>query len=852
MPSTTFRSSTSLPDGADLLDFDDDLPVRARTNKEKEAPMDELRAANMAHIFGAEGAIADLLEGYESRPSQIAMAEAIQEAILTKRHALIEAPTGTGKSIGYLIPALLSGKTVVIATANKSLQHQLFTKDIPFASEALGLDIDAVLVKGRSNYLCAHKFDEVLSGFRQMAFGDREDKQIAAIKLWDSESETGDVDDLPFVMEGDLRPRVVSFADDCLQQMCQHWADNCWVNKMRDRAAEAQVIVTNHHLLLNALQFGPAGERILPPASIYIVDEAHGLEQTATAVYETILTNHSVDQALARTILKEICDEDELEAIKFHATLAFQEVQLLSDESSFAIEPELEEMKKLGRSLADLAKQVKEQLPKDEALKQLDEEGARRAKSIELAAELISSTAIKVTQLAVPKKDGSVVRYAVRVFDRKRVSLELHAAPIDPAGLLKHYLFAPERNQEALDRTVICTSATLSTAGSFVHFKARCGIETPCVERVLAPVFDYPKQALLYQPALPAFQYQNSSGYYDSVASELDRLLEVSRGRALCLFTNWSGLQQVHERMKNGDRSLIWPIRAQGDAPRDALLRWFRETPWSVLLATRSFWEGVDIPGDGLSLVVLDKLPFPTPGDPLHAARMKELEEGGSSSFGEYMLPLMTLTLKQGFGRLIRRTSDTGVVAILDERLTSKEYGRRSRNDLPPARFSRDFKDVHRFYQGSLNSQAEFGVNVWGWEDDDTVPARIRWRWQLVRLMDGKASSEEGVLSHPEPGGKLIKHAEGDVSESPTAEEAEIHALTAALAELERRVAAGKRSSSEFGIEVRATPSALALLAEGEESTPAPRTVTALRSAVALLAKWKNPALIGVELDAIE
>lgn len=435
----------------------------------------ELEGANLQDLFGASGPIAALLEGYEFRHSQWQMAMEVRAAILDHKHALIEAPTGTGKSIAYLIPAILSGKTVVVATANKSLQSQLFNKDIPFVSQVLGRAVNAVLVKGRSNYLCTYKWEQELQEQKQIALYDRAHHQIRDLSQWLDETETGDVDDLPFMLEGDLRPRIVSFADDCLQQACPHFADNCWVNHMRDRAAEAEVIVTNHHLLLNALQFGTSGERILPPAAIYIVDEAHGLEQTATSAYETVVTNHSVDQALARNILKELCDEDELEGLRFHATIAFQEATLLDTGNSFIIEGELEEMKKLSHSLADMVKRLKKQFPAamEGEPKEITGTAAARAKSIELALEAISSVAIKLAELATPRADGSVVRYGVRIFDRKRVSLELHAAPINPAEWLARYLFAPHRQGDDLDRTVICTSATLATAASFEHFKAR-------------------------------------------------------------------------------------------------------------------------------------------------------------------------------------------------------------------------------------------------------------------------------------------------------------------------------------------------------------------------------------------
>ena len=388
-----------------------------------------------------------------------------------------------------------------------------------------------------------------------------------------------------------------------------------------------------------------------------------------------------------------------------------------------------------------------------------------------------------------------MVRYAVRLFDRRYISIEVHAAPIDPASLLNQYLFHPQNDKgESVDRTVICTSATLATDGRFLHFKARCGIAETGVERVLPPVFNYQDQALLYQPALPAYDYKAADTYYNAVAAEIERLLEVSRGRTLCLFTNWSGLQQVNERLQAA-AAVVWPIRAQGDAPRDALLSWFKETPHSVLLATRSFWEGVDIPGEELSMVVLDKMPFPTPGDPLHGARMRALEQEGRSSFDEYMAPLMTLALKQGFGRLIRRSSDRGVVAILDERLSSKGYGRRARQDLPPARFSRDFKDVHRFFQSARAGHPEFALNVWATQNAG-LGSGIGWRWQLVRLQDGRADSGDGVqaLADPVAG--------------------EIYAIRQGLGDLRQRIERVGHVANRYSVEIRCSAATAARLSD--------------------------------------
>ena len=828
-----------------------------------------LARTDLARLFGPNGPVAGHLPDYEARPSQRQMAEAVKDALLTRTNALIEAPTGTGKSLAYLIPALLTGQKVIVATANKSLQHQLYAKDIPLAGRILGRDIDAVVVKGRSNYVCTWKWDRELRERSLLSEVDPDRDQLDAIRAWLRATETGDVDDLPFLPGADLRPRIVSFPDDCLHHDCEHHEDGCWVNFMRDRAAGAEVLITNHHLLLTALRLDDAGERILPAAPIYVIDEAHHLVDTATAVFEVEVTDYALPLLLARKAYRDHIDEVVADELQFENRLVFDEIARLGDAAgrptgAFRIEGDLPAARSLAGRLKRLAQEMEDHNPNATRSKagrakataaltaaidghragdpdagfadalQASAGGATmperveagdpekvRARLFELAVSNLNSLADKLHTIATSRHDAHVVRYAEPVFGRRFVRLAVHAAPIEPAEMLSAFVF------DVPDRTVICTSATLATGGGFEHFATRCGVANVGAALVAPPVFDYPSQALLYQPELTSYAWANRAGFYAAVADEIRRLLEVSRGRALCLFTSWGGLQQARERLAPGDT--VWPVRAQGDAPREALLQWFRDTPHSVLLATRSFWEGVDIPGDELSLVVVDKLPFPTPSDPLHAARMKAVDDGGDSSFGQYMLPLMSLALKQGFGRLIRRATDRGVVAILDERLTSKGYGRQVRADLPPARFTRLFADVHRFYRHALAGDADFALNVRAWCDDaagdlgaggagdpapesrdpgtvgtsparrrkkrDARPASVRWRWQLCRLSDGRVDGDEGV-----------------VTDLPDAVAGEIRAAIAGLSNLRERVEGAGRSPGDFHVEVRCGAGAAAAL----------------------------------------
>ncbi len=785
----------------------------------------------MAWFFGEEGPLAGILEGYEARPSQVAMAQAVAQAIRQRGVGLIEAPTGTGKSLAYLVPAVLSGRTVVIATANKSLQAQLFTKDIPLLAQALDRPIQAALVKGRSNFVCLYKWERENLEQQRLALFDRTDDQVTFLRTWIQETDTGDVDDLPFELAADLRPRVVSYPDDCLHRDCRFYHDGCFVVEMRRRAAQAQVIVTNHHLLLNALALGEAGQVLLPPASIYIVDEAHHLESTATGVFQVTVTSASLDQLLSRTIYAQHVAPDRLDELRFRNSLAFLAIEQRMEGPAQVVDGELEELKGLAADLRRLHQEMAAANPFPETDPQEEDEEMGEARAAYAQAlESLDNLAARYRYLASPSDPAQVVRYAERTQEgssRRHTRIRLHAAPLVPGQILREILFDPE------DRTVICTSATLATDGHFEHFKARCGVAESTVERVLPPVFDYPKQALLYQPALPAYNWQAPDAYYRAIAGEIRRLLEVSRGRALCLFTSWNGLRQVRDLLADPGQPLIWPLRAQGDAPREALLEWFRATPHSVLLATRSFWEGIDLPGEGLSLVVLDKLPFPSPADPVHRARMEALDaDQPGSSFGQYMVPLMTLALKQGFGRLIRRAGDRGVVAILDERLSSKAYGRQARQNLPPAQFTRTFSHVHRFFQEGEGRRADFALNVWAWPEEipgeaEEVPEGHRpwaWSWHLLRLQDGQSDRGEGSVETQGP------------------EWAEIRAILEGLEDLHGRIRRARRHPGSFHVEIRCRATTAAVLEEGALDR------SLQRRWVQCCSIWGGLAILGLDL----
>ncbi len=712
-------------------------------------------------ILGPNGLIAGHLGEYEHRPAQIRMAQVVWQAIQQERDALIEAGTGTGKSIAYLVPVLLSDKTLIISTANKALQSQLYEKDVPFVRDALGLEFDTVLIKGRQNYVCLRKYQTELP--QQRAFAQIDGVQVYdldELDRWVRSTESGDLEELPFVLDGDTLSNMTCPAEECLHRECLYY-ERCFVMKVRQAAAEARVVITNHHLLISDLRLRAIGGVSLPDSEVLICDEAHQIEAVATSIFETTVTDYTVPALLLRRLVRDHVPATQLDKLAEDNRFFFEHVRAAMNESAARLEGDWEDGLRLSRTLRDVGKALEKNNPYKKEPE--SEDNIRFGMTIQ--AVNAASEAIKTVSQG--GKDGDVVRYAEQVRQR-HVGLIVHAAPISAAEPLGEHLFGAH--------TVICTSATLAAGGNFELFRARCGVSPNALELIGAPVFDFQQQAMIYLPPLPTFDWQNREKYFDTVAEETARLLEVSRGRAFCLFTSWSGMEHVAEKLRP---SLPWPVLVQGDQPRSELLRLFKSTPHCVLFATRSFWEGVDVPGDALSLVIIDKLPFPSPSDPLHAARSERIVEQGGNAFTEYTLPMMTLNLKQGFGRLIRTKSDRGVVAILDNRLSAKRYGNGVVASLPPARVSRSFADVYRFFS-IPPFDAEYALTVWLTAEEGTD---IHYRWQLVRLTDGKSRQGSGVGEHP-----LLARWAG---------------VQAGVTQLQAAIAQGKRQPGDFKLELR-------------------------------------------------
>ncbi len=663
--------------------------------------------SNLDAIFGPQGLLAQSLEGYQFRPEQLEMAQSVERAIEQRRHVIIEAPTGLGKSYAYLIPSLLSGKRVIVATANKSLQNQLADKDVPSLIRALGLHTRYTLAKGRSNYICRYKWLEYNKEFADGAGQVLHKEPLPVVQEIELSLEdavfTGDIEYLENALPRRLAREIVSFPNDCVGGECRFARTHCYVDLMRQEAFQSQLIVTNHHLLLFSLK--PQHEdQLLPEAEVYIVDEAHNLEDAATLVFQTTINSGSLHTLLDGKPFRAALGSKVLELeTRNRALFDSMESEVPKDEP---IEIELTGFAEMGSHLEDAAAWMESQ-PRPTAL--VLEHQAEAEAEQRMASSALKSLSNDYQRMAV--EDPEYVRYR-QVLPRGGV--DFHRAPLRPASLLQSLLFNTD------DRTVVSTSATLTTHNDFAHFKRQTGLLSDGLNECRLPhIFDYGRQALLFQPPMPLYDYRQPETYYEAAAEKVRNLLEITKGNTLCLFTSWKGLNIVFDILSQPDHGVIWPIHSQGeDLSRRELLEWFQSTPHSVLCATRSFWEGIDVPGESLVSVVLDKLPFPNPYDPIHRQRMQLMDTeqargAGPSSFVGYMLPHMAMTLKQGFGRLIRRMDDRGVVTVLDTRLENSKYGRMIRTqDLPPAKYTRRLEDAFRFLSPDLEGRHVYALNV--------------------------------------------------------------------------------------------------------------------------------------------
>jgi ATP-dependent DNA helicase DinG len=646
----------------------------------------ELTAAVDA-VFAFDGALAAALDGFEARPAQLQMASAVAGVFADGGVLLAEAGTGTGKTLAYLVPAILSRQRVLVSTGTKNLQEQIFYKDLPVLRQTLGVPFTATYMKGRGNYLCLHRFDAI----RDSVVLRSRDESLAidVIDAWSRTTETGDraeMDDLPDDLP--LWPEIAATSENCLGSECPRY-DECFVTRMRQRAAESDLVIVNHHLLCAdaAVRKSAFGE-VIPACRHAIVDEAHQLEDVATQYFGIAVSNYrfddfarDADKALDAGLIPDQERADDLRAdvirIRDDARFFFTALQMLRYERGGANAERLRVTASMLNAAGDAAAALVRALEAAEATialsKDVNEDVLALARR---AAEMRMDLGFLV------RADDEGFVYYLEVRGR---GVFLRAAPIDVSEIVRELLF------DRMDTTVL-TSATLAVDGSFDYIRGRLGIRR-AAECRLPSEFDYTRQAILYLPR--RMPDPRSPQFGTAAAREVVEILKRTRGRAFVLFTSYANLRYVHQLAAS---ALEYPILVQGTAPRSALLRDFKATPHAVLLATSSFWQGVDVVGEALSCVIIDKLPFASPGDPITAARIEALNARGGSAFAEYQIPLAILALQQGLGRLIRHRQDRGVLAILDPRLRTMGYGRRFLASLPAAPVTHDLDAIDRFF----------------------------------------------------------------------------------------------------------------------------------------------------------
>jgi ATP-dependent DNA helicase DinG len=643
-------------------------------------------ASRVDSAFADDGPLAAAFDGFEPRAGQRALAAEVARAFSDGGTLVAEAGTGTGKTLAYLLPAVLAGRRVLISTGTHTLQDQIFYKDLPALASALGLEIRAAYMKGRSNYLCLHRFDRLQEAEAGLPIDDRQ--WLRRVVEWRAATETGDraeIEGLPdeFPMWSELS----ATSEQCLGRECPQHGE-CFITRMRERAAEASVVIVNHHLLCAdaAVRQSAFGE-VIPECDVAVIDEAHQLEDVVTQYFGVSVSTFRVDEFVR-------------DATNGVGALAADDARF-----AVAVTETIRDIQSAGRAWLDVARlELRRQSGGDrglltpEAAERMDTDATRLREQLDrLASQIrqrpeppddLASAAVRALAIADDVKtlmaadDGRFVHF----IEGRGRGVSVRAAPIDVSDIVREKIVSGRA-------ATVLTSATLTVEKKFDFFLGRIGLPDASTLR-LPSEFDFRTQAVLYLP--PDMPDPRSPTFNAAAADAIVPLLECTQGRAFVLFTSYAAMREVCAAV---EPRIPWPVLMQGAAPRSVLLRDFRATPHAVLFATSSFWQGVDVAGDALSCVIVDRLPFASPGDPLVAARIASINARGGQAFHDYQVPHATLTLAQGLGRLIRTKSDRGVLAVLDPRLTRMSYGRRFLASLPPARITDALSDVARFIE---------------------------------------------------------------------------------------------------------------------------------------------------------
>ena len=680
---------------------------------------------SLYQFFAPGGLLSKTHPAYEFRRGQLQMAQAVEEALEEKRHLIVEAGTGTGKTLAYLLPVIRSGKRVIISTGTKNLQEQLFFKDVPALERALFPDGDRNLsvcyMKGRNNYLCRKKLYDltnqpVLSGLEEI-------EHYRAIAAWEKTTQTGDRAELAELPEASaVWHKLDARAEACTGQKCSEFS-RCFITEMRRRAAESDIIIVNHHLFFADLSIKLEAEDapdagVLPECGAVIFDEAHELEEVAGNYFGISVSNLRIDE-LARDV-EQLLQREKLytpqmsgaiQSVRERSQLFFS--LLPANEGRFAFDSRREFLEENGEEFLALNQALYRLGAELEQLPQKPEEVftlVRRAQQLQVQLRFVMENEDPNTVFWIERrgfrgapgastsaalKGRGFSRAGTSAFEKgasapegkrsARVNVFLQATPIEVGQILRECLWSKLE-------TSVLTSATLAVGGSFDYIRQRLGLDH-ARELIVASHFDYESQAILYVP--PDLPDPRTPQFAAEAAGLVRRLLEITRGRAFVLFTSYAQMNDIYERLLG---QLDFPMLKQGDAPKSALLEQFRLKPHAVLFGTSSFWQGVDVQGEQLSCVIIDRLPFAVPSDPVVAARVKAIDAGGGNAFFEYQVPSAVITLKQGFGRLIRSLHDRGLLALLDNRILKKQYGRVFVESLPPYGRTTDLKKVEEFF----------------------------------------------------------------------------------------------------------------------------------------------------------